>query len=87
MNSPGHARVDQLERAWFTWQVHLLSFPVSEPFFPGTDWSGLDWLEDSVADGSSAPTVAGAPDDLAVQVEEADNRRWTVDVYLRESNR
>ena len=52
----------------------------------------MDWLDDpawqnSVADGSSAPMVAGIPDDLSVQVEEVDNRRWTVDVYLCESNR
>ena len=52
----------------------------------------MDWLEDpawldSVTEGSSAPTVARIPDDVSVQVEEMDNRRWTVDVYLADSNR
>ena len=52
----------------------------------------MDWLEDpawqdSAADGSSAPTVARSQDDLSVQVEELDNRRWTVDVHLCEPDR
>ena len=52
----------------------------------------MDWLQDpawqnSAVDGSSAPNVARQEDDLSVQVEELDNRRWTVDVYLRESIR
>ena len=74
------------------WVSSLIVFPVSEPFFPGTDWTGLDWLQDpawqnSAVGGSSAPNVAKQEDDVSIQVEEIDNRRWSVDVYLRESNR
>ena len=68
----------------------LIVFPVSEPFFPGTDWTGLDWLQNPAwqnSAGSSAPNVVKLEDDVSIQVEEVENRRWSVDVYLRESTR
>ena len=74
------------------WVSSLIVFPVAEPFFPGTDWTGLDWLQDpawqtSAVGGSSAPNVAKEEDEVAIQMDEMDDRRWSVDVYFQESTR
>ena len=74
------------------WIKSLIVFPVPEPFFPGTDWTGMDWLQDpawqtNTGGGSSAPNVVKEEDEVAIQMDELDDRRWSVDVYFQESTR
>ena len=52
----------------------------------------MDWLQDpvwqtSTVGGSSAPNVAKEEDEVAIQMDEMDDRRWSVDVYFQESTR
>ena len=52
----------------------------------------MDWLQDpawqnNAVGGFSVPNVVKKEEDVSINVEEIEDRRWSVDVYLRGSNR